>query len=174
MRKNEQGGLVFGYLQRAGSLFGTGLAAPRCWGATADTAVRLNQLLAKQFCLAFADESYVKLTDLSEVDAIRARLDECDALILGTTMSVRRRAVVGGTYDRTPNDKAYVFLVVTHTCAATFPRLCSCAISLTLLDRIIFCCFRNTQVGNILGRRIGHVVVGRRRGRGQGTGPNRG
>jgi hypothetical protein len=111
-----QGGLVFGYLQRAGSLYGTGLAAPRCLGATADTALRLNQLLSKQFCLAFADESYIKLTDLSSVEAIQQRLDgcSCDALILGTTMSVRQRAVVSGTYERTPNDKAYVVIFVSH------------------------------------------------------------
>jgi hypothetical protein len=111
-----QGGLVFGYLQRAGSLFGTGLAPPRCLGATADTALRLNQLLSKQFCLAFADESYIKLTDLSSVEAIQQRLDgcSCDALILGPTMSVRQRAVVSGTYERTPNDKAYVVMFVSR------------------------------------------------------------
>jgi hypothetical protein len=47
---------------------------------------------------------------------------------------VRRRAVVGGTYERTPNDKAYVcFVVVPHDVCRHFFRWCSLReISLTL------------------------------------------
>jgi hypothetical protein len=109
-------------LQRAGSLFGTGLAPPRCLGATADTALRLNQLLSKQFGLAYADESYIKLTDLSSIEAILQRLEDgyVDALILGTPMSVRQRAVVSGTYERTPNDKAYVIYIFCFTTSFAF------------------------------------------------------
>lgn len=100
------GGLVFGFLQRCSSLYGTGLTSPRCISATADTALQLNRILSKQFCLAFADESCIKLTNLRDATAIQRRLDTYDALIFGTQMSVRQRTVVAGTYEQTPNDKA--------------------------------------------------------------------
>ena len=100
------GAVTFGFLQRAASLYGTGIGSCRCLGATADTAVRLNVVLGKHFCLAQADESVIKLTDLSSVEAIQNRLEGIDALILGSDLFLQKRPVTGGTYERTPNDKA--------------------------------------------------------------------
>jgi hypothetical protein len=102
------GAITFGYLQRAASLYGTGIGNVRCIGATADTSVRLNRVLSKHFTLAQADESYVKLTDLTSVDAITTRLNGWDAAIFGADLFVQPRAVTANTYERSPNDKAYV------------------------------------------------------------------
>lgn len=100
------GALTFGYLQRASSLYGTGIGNCRCIGATADTAIRLNRILSKHFCLAVADESFIKLTDLSSVEAIQQRLQGWDAVIFGSDMFLQTRSVTANTYERTPNDKA--------------------------------------------------------------------
>lgn len=100
------GAVTFGFLQRAASLYGTGIGSCRCIGATADTAVRLNGVLGKNFCRAQADESFIKLTDLySSADMIASRLQGWDALILGSDLFVQERPITGGTYERTPNDK---------------------------------------------------------------------
>lgn len=104
------GAMTFGYLQRAASLYGTGIGSIRCIGATADTSVRLNRVLSKHFTLAQADESYIKLTDLSSVDAITNRLNGWDAIIFGTDLFVQPRSVTANTYEKSPNDKAYVSL----------------------------------------------------------------
>lgn len=99
------GALTFGFLQRAASLHGTGIGNCRCIAATADTAVRLNRVLGKHFALAQADESFIKLTDLSSVDMIASRLQGWDALIMGTDLFLQKMPVTSGTYERTPNDK---------------------------------------------------------------------
>jgi hypothetical protein len=101
------GALTFGFLQRSASLHGTGIGAVRCIGATADTAVRMNRILSKHFCLAVADESFIKLTDLLDVDAIAQRLSGWDAIVLGSDLCFQTRSVTSGTYEKTPNDKAY-------------------------------------------------------------------
>lgn len=100
------GALTFGFLQRASSLFGTGMGNCRCIGATADTAVRLNRILGKHFCLAQADESFIKLTDLSSVESIQSRLEGWDAIVFGTDLFLQSRSVTANTYEKTPNDKA--------------------------------------------------------------------
>jgi hypothetical protein len=105
------GAVTFGFLQRASSLYGTGIGNCRCIGATADTAVRLNRVLSKNFCLAQADESFIKLTDLTSVAAIANRLEGWDAIIFGSDLFLQPRSVTAGTYERTPNEKAYVPLV---------------------------------------------------------------
>jgi hypothetical protein len=102
------GAMTFGYLQRAASLYGTGIGNVRCIGATSDTSARLNRILSKHFTLAQADESYIKLTDLTSIDAITNRLNGWDAVIFGTDLYMQPRAVTANTYERTPNDKAYV------------------------------------------------------------------
>lgn len=101
------GSLTFGFLQRASSLFGTGIGNVRSIGATADTAVRMNRVLSKNFCLAVADESYIKLTDLQSIEAIEKRLDGWDALILGNDLHLNYRPVTANTYETTPNDKTH-------------------------------------------------------------------
>jgi hypothetical protein len=101
------GALTFGFLQRALSLFGTGIGGVRAIGSTADTSIRLNRVLSKNFILAVADESYVKLTDLMDVLEIQRRLEGWDALILGNDVSYQCRPITPGTYERTPNDKTY-------------------------------------------------------------------
>jgi hypothetical protein len=99
------GGVVFGFLQRACSLYGTGFGAVRTIGATANTAVRLNRLLSKNFCLAVADESLIKLTDLQSVQALEQRLEGWDAVIFGTDLALQKRSVTANTYEKSPNDK---------------------------------------------------------------------
>ena len=77
------GAVTFGFLQRAASLYGTGIGAVRAVGATADTASRLNSNLSKHFCLAFADESVIKLCNLMESpESVAAKLQGFDALVL--------------------------------------------------------------------------------------------
>ena len=99
------GAMVFGFLQRSSSLYGTGVGSVRCLGATADTAVRLNRVLSKHFCLAVADESLVKLTNFDDVSAIQQRLEGWDALVLGNDWTVTERPCTANTFERGPNDK---------------------------------------------------------------------
>ena len=101
------GSMTFGFLQRAASIYGTGIGDCRSIGATGETAVRLNRVLGKHFCLAVADETRIKLTDLTSVDAIADRLQGWDALILGSDMGLNLRPVTGNTYEKSPNDKAW-------------------------------------------------------------------
>jgi hypothetical protein len=101
------GALSFGFVQRASSLYGTGIGGVRALGATADTAVRLNRILSKNFGLAVADESYIKLTDLMDVDAVQKRLEGWDALILGNDVFHQYRPITPGSFEVTPNDKTY-------------------------------------------------------------------
>jgi hypothetical protein len=106
------GACIFGFLQRAGSLYGTGIAginAPRAITATAAGSQSLNGVLGKNFVLAQADESFVKLTDMTSVESIRSRVKGFDAVVLATLYTLEPRPVTGGSYERTPNDKTLEF-----------------------------------------------------------------
>lgn len=99
------GSLTFGFLQRSSSLFETGVGKVRALGATANTASRLNSFLARHFCLAFADESVIKLTNLEDIEAISSRLDGWDALIWGTDVDLAMKPVTGNTFESKPNQQ---------------------------------------------------------------------
>lgn len=106
------GACIYGFLQRAGSLYGTGIAgigAPRSIAATAMGSSNLNGVLGKNFILAQADESFVKLTDMTSTESIRSRIKGFDAVILATSYSLETRPVTGGSYEKTPNDKTLEF-----------------------------------------------------------------
>jgi hypothetical protein len=107
------GGCIFGFLQRCGSLYGTGISgvqgSPRGITATAFGSVYLNSVLSKNFILAQADESFIKLTDMSSVDAIKERVLGFDAAILATRCTVEKRPVTLGSYEKGPNDKTTEF-----------------------------------------------------------------
>jgi hypothetical protein len=106
------GALIFGFLQRCSALsYQTGIVAPRCIGATADTSIRLNRFLSRHFCLAQADESYIQLTNLMNVQDIQKKLKGYDAIIFGIdNLFFQSRTVTGNTYEKSPNDKAYVLM----------------------------------------------------------------
>jgi hypothetical protein len=99
------GALTFGFLQRACSLYGTGLGKVRTLGATSDTATQLNRVLGKQFVLAFADESVIKLTNLQSVEALQDRFEGWNAVVWGTDVVLKTRPVTANTFETTPNDK---------------------------------------------------------------------
>ena len=114
------GSLNFGYLQRASSLFGTGIsptvsspgsrsAAPRSICATGDGMQRLNRVLSKTFKLAFAGESNIRLANMADVDHLAARLEGIDFVFLGTVNQLSRRPVTLGTFETTPNDMTWEF-----------------------------------------------------------------
>lgn len=100
------GANVFGFLQRAGSLYGTGIDKNcRVIGACKETAGALNSLLGKNFILAQADETLIKLTDLESVDAIQKSLEGYDGVIMGNSLVVEQRPVTSGTFETGPNSK---------------------------------------------------------------------
>ena len=106
------GSTVFGFLQRAGSIYGTGISglqAPRALAATSTSADALNKVLASSFKLAYAGEDLIRLIDTSDVDHIIERVRSYDAAVLGTTYQLEKRAVTLNTYEKTPNDKTYDF-----------------------------------------------------------------
>jgi len=106
------GACAYGFLQRAGSLYGTGIAgigAPRAIVATAAGSANLNSVLSKNFVLAQADESYVRPTDMTSVESIRSKLNGFDAAIVATKYSFKTLPVTMGTYGKTPNDKTKEF-----------------------------------------------------------------
>jgi hypothetical protein len=106
------GSCIFGFLQRASSLYGTGIggaASPRNVCATFIGSQAMNKVLGKNFCLAYAGEQHVKLTDMTQVDAIAARLDGYSAVVMGTMYRLEQRPVTSGTYEKGPNDKTLEF-----------------------------------------------------------------
>lgn len=108
------GACIYGFLQRAGSLYGTGIAgvtSPRCISATAVGSLYLNSVLAKNFILAQADESFVKLTDMTSLDSIRSRVRGLDAVVIATQYSLEVRPVTGGSYETGPNTKTLEFFM---------------------------------------------------------------
>lgn len=106
------GACVYGFLQRAGSLYGTGISgvgAPRAIVATASGSANLNSVLSRNFVLAQADESFVRPTDMTSVESIRSKLNGFDAAIIGTRYCFKTMPITAGTYGRGPNDKTKEF-----------------------------------------------------------------
>eukprot|EP00980_Cylindrotheca_fusiformis_P031759 scaffold26900_cov117-Cylindrotheca_fusiformis.AAC.9 len=107
------GGCIYGFLQRCGSLYGTGISgvggSPRGITAVAAGSVALNSILSKNFILAQADESFIKLTDMSSSDSITSRVQGFDAAILATRCTLEKRPVTMGSYEKGPNDKTTEF-----------------------------------------------------------------
>ena len=106
------GACVYGFLQRAGSLYGTGIAgvgAPRAIVATSAGSLNLNSILSKNFVLAQADETFVRPTDMTSVDSIQSKINGFDAAIVATRYSFKTRPVTMGTYGKGPNDKTKEF-----------------------------------------------------------------
>jgi hypothetical protein len=109
------GGCVYGFLQRAGSLYGTGISgvagSPRAIVATSFGSLNLNSILSKNFILAQADESFVKLTDMTSIEAIRGKVKGFDAAVLATKCTLEKRPVTMGSYEKSPNDKTLEFFM---------------------------------------------------------------
>ena len=106
------GATVFGFLQRAGSLYGTGISgqsSPRAIAATSTSLEALNKVLGSAFKLAYAGEDMVRLVDTSDVDHIIERVQSYDAAVLGTVYQLEKRAVTLNTYEKNPNDKTFDF-----------------------------------------------------------------
>lgn len=109
------GGTIFGFLQRASNLYGTGIggaAMPRAISACSEGSLRLNSILSKGFKLAYAGEQHMRLVDMSDVEHVAARLKGVDAVVLGTICQLERgRSVTANTYEKTPNDKTTEFFL---------------------------------------------------------------
>lgn len=106
------GATAFGFLQRASSLYGTGLggsSSPRVVCATATALDAMNRVLSKNFVLAYAGEDLARLTDMQNAEMIGQRLSGYHAALLGTVYQLEKRPVTGNSYGRTPNDKTYEF-----------------------------------------------------------------
>lgn len=106
------GANIYGFLQRASSLYGTGIGGSGCPRALVATAVGsrdLNNVLLQNFVLAQADESFVKLTDGSSFSSIQDRLAGFDAAIIATRYTLEQRPVTPGSYEKSPNDKTKEF-----------------------------------------------------------------
>lgn len=103
------GATIFGFLQRASSLYGTGLggpSTPRAICATGYGSVLLNKVLSQQFKLAYASEYMVTLTNMEDEKYIQRNLKNMDAAILGTNYVFETRPVTANTYEKGPNTKA--------------------------------------------------------------------
>lgn len=107
------GSTIYGFLQRAASIYGTGIAdissSPRAICATAVGSGSLNKVLGRSFKLAFAGENFIRLTNMRNVDSIQARIQGYDAAIIGTIYQLETRPVTAGSYEKTPNDKTLEF-----------------------------------------------------------------
>ncbi|VEU45106.1 unnamed protein product [Pseudo-nitzschia multistriata] len=108
------GGCAYGFLQRAGSLYGTGIdgvGAPRAIVATSFGSANLNSVLSKNFVLAQADESYIRLTDMTSSESIQSKLRGFDAAVLATRYSFKTLPITMGSYGKGPNDKTREFFM---------------------------------------------------------------
>lgn len=103
------GGTIFGFIQRASSLYGTGLGGIRSICATPLGSVGLNKVLLRTFKLAFAGEDMVRLTDMQDAYAICRNLSGMNAAILGTIYQLEKKSVALNTYEKSPNDKTFEF-----------------------------------------------------------------
>lgn len=106
------GSTAFGFLQRASSLYGTGLggvSSPRCICATGIGSQSLNRVLSKNFVLGYAGEDMVRLTNMQSVESIANRLSGYHAVLVGTAYQLEVRPVTGNTYEQSPNDKTVEF-----------------------------------------------------------------
>jgi len=104
------GATLFGFLQRAASLYGTGISpmsSPRAICATNAGAEGLNKVLGPKFKLAYAGEDLIRLVDASDVNHIKERLKAFDACVLGTTYQLEQRSVTLNTYEQNPNAKTF-------------------------------------------------------------------
>ena len=106
------GATVFGFIQRASSIYGTGLggmSSPRSICATPSGSDALNKVLLRTFKFAFAGEDMIRLTNMQDISAISQRLKGMNAAVLGTVYQMERKAVALNTYEKTPNDKTFEF-----------------------------------------------------------------
>ena len=106
------GACAYGFLQRAGSLYGTGISgvgAPRAIVATASGSKNLNSILSQNFALAQADESFIRPTDVMDAENIQAKINGFDAAIIGTRYCYKTLPVTMGTFAKGPNDKTREF-----------------------------------------------------------------
>lgn len=106
---------IYGFLQRAASIYGTGISdvssSPRAICATSAGAGSLNTIIARSFKLAFVGENFIRLTNLKDVENIKARIQGNDAVILGTVYLLALKPVTAGTYEKSPNDKTLEFFM---------------------------------------------------------------
>ncbi len=106
---------IYGFLQRAASIYGTGISdassSPRAICATAVGSESLNKNLLRSFKLAFAGENVIRLTNLQDVENIKARIQGYDAIVLGTVYQLAEKPVTANTYEKTPNDKTLEFFM---------------------------------------------------------------
>jgi len=86
-------------------------ASTRAIVATAVGSANLNSVLSKNFILAQADESYVRPTDMTSVESIKAKLNGFDAAILATRYCFKTLPVTMGTFGKGPNDKTKEFFM---------------------------------------------------------------
>mmetsp|Transcript_1144 Transcript_1144/g.2284 ORF Transcript_1144/g.2284 Transcript_1144/m.2284 type:complete len:448 (-) Transcript_1144:283-1626(-) len=104
------GSTIFGFLQRASSLYGPGISSqnsPRGIISAGAASMSLNSLLSKSFKLAYASENLVALTDIQDEDFITKRLVGFDVAIIGTRYTATRTKVTLNSYEKSPNDKTY-------------------------------------------------------------------
>jgi hypothetical protein len=140
------GAITFGFLQRASSLYGTGLggggASPRMICATAASSNAMNRILSKHFVLAFAGENMMRLTDMKDVSMIQQRLQGYSALVIGTEYYLETRPVTANTYETTnPNSKTTEFYLDAGMARpSTESHLVSPEIQLTLFQNTLKAC----------------------------------
>ncbi|CAB9514003.1 expressed unknown protein [Seminavis robusta] len=152
------GATTFGFLQRAGSLYETGIAKQcRCIGATAGTAQALNTYLGSHFILAQADESFIKLTNMQLVESIQNSLQGYDAIILGNSMAVQNRPITPGTFETGPNSKTPE--IFWDFCRGNTVMPETQEIVATIVDNILEAC-QGAQVKHVLGVATGGGVDG--------------
>lgn len=104
------GATIFGFLQRAGALYGSGLAGaergrPVGVCATAVGTAALNRVLTGNFRLAFAPENLLRLTDTADPSYAARSLVGVDAVVLGTSLVLQETPVTSGSYETGPNSK---------------------------------------------------------------------
>ena len=109
------GSTIYGFLQRASSIYGTGISdsssSPRGICATAFGSESLNKILGRSFKLAFAGENFIRLTDMQDVTNIQAKLDGYDAVVLATVYQLAQKPVTANSYETSPNDKTLEFFM---------------------------------------------------------------
>ncbi len=105
----DMGSVLYGYMQRASSLYGYGIESrfgcPKAFSATNRGTANLNSVLSRCFKLAFAGEDKCALTDFENVDAMSSRLKPFDYIITATAFRMAETTVTSGTYEVKPGQR---------------------------------------------------------------------
>ena len=127
-----------------------GVGSPRAICATNAGSAAMNSILSKNFVLAFADDTAFRLTDMTSVESIQAKMAGMNAGILATQYTYETRPVTMATYGKTPNDKTKELYMESKLVSRPGMSLSSPEYSLEIFKNTLEACKRTKSVRHLV------------------------